>query len=194
MTRLRGTDPPAYAWDWFARQRPVWTEVARRLAAASATARGPHQDVPDWSDLLGATDAIGPRSSERPSRDWRKLGGRADFIAALRDEYPSDPEVRSITEAVVIEFAFLGHLGTSLMARGVLAPPRGMRWWWEHLGGAVATSSPARAVTHRPARVPSASRRDSESLAPLPVQLRFVDVLVGYGDGQSRQSRADDGD
>jgi hypothetical protein len=191
MPRHRGTTPPAYAWDWFARQRPVWTEVARRLSAASASARGPHRDVPDWSDLLGPNSS---RSAEPSRRDWSTLGTRAEFVAALRDEYDTDPEVRAVTEAVVIELAFLGRLGTSLAARGVLAPPRGMRWWWEHLGGAIVTSPADREATLRRPAVPSGTRSDSETSAQLPVQLRFVDVLVGYGDGFTPPSRADDGD
>lgn len=183
MPPPRRTTPPAYAWDWFARQRPVWTEVARRLAAPPAPALGPHPDVPDWSDLVTRSE---PEPPHRSPRGWRTLDTRTEFVAVLRAAYDTDPEVREVTDAVVTELAFLGRLGTPLAERGVLAPPRGMRWWWDHLGGVAGTAptSPRdRGEGPRRPAVPSGRRSESETPAQLPVQLRLVDVLAGYGDG-----------
>jgi len=179
MPRSRSADPPALAWDWLARQRMVWREVARRLTLATSTARGPHPDVPDWSDVAG----LGARRhDESAARDWSTLRTRIEVIGALRADYGHDAEVRSITDAVVTELAFLGRLDVPLERRGVLAPPRGMRWWWEHLGGAAAPPQPDDAAA------PSGAGPRSESAGPLPVQLRLVDVLAGYGDAVTTPS------
>jgi hypothetical protein len=148
----------------------VWREVARRLTLVDAAARGPHPDVPDWSDVAG----VGSGRHEPPSgRDWSTLRTRTEVIGALRTDYAVDPEVRSITDAVVVDLAFLGRLDVPLERRGVLAPPRGMRWWWEHLGGAASAPS----ADGRPA--PSGAGHESESAERVPVQLRLVDVLAG---------------
>jgi hypothetical protein len=182
---MPGAAPPAYAWDWLARQRIVWQECRRRLIAAedSRSTPGPAPsttqpraggDVPDWSsdhpDLLISALPATPPDAAGPRRDYRALGTRAEAIAALRLDYPVLPGVRSVVDAVVTEVAFLGRLDVSPAALGVRSVPRGMQWWWSHLSG-------------RPADTPpSDPHRDSEPRADVPLQLRLVDVLAGYGD------------
>ena len=171
--------PPAYAWDWLARQRIVWQECRRRLLAADPEGSTRHSvtgsggDVPDWArdhpDLVRSTrtDLGGQGAS---ARDYRALDTRADVIGALRADYPHDRRVRGVVDAVVGEVAFLGRLDVSLAELGVRSAPRGMRWWWSHLTG-------------RPTPVaPSESPSTSEPAASVPLQLRLVDVLSGYGD------------
>jgi hypothetical protein len=181
--------PPAQAWDWLARQRFVWRETRRRLVAAGygadpvTPATDPRVDVrvgdvPDWSadhpDLLlratpphrdGRSTGDGART-----RDYSALDTRAECIAALRADYPQDTALRAIVDAVVADVAFLGRLDVPLHELGVRAAPRGMRWWWTHLTG----------------RDSDEGRSDpdvgDEHRAPVPLQLRLVDVLAGYGD------------
>lgn len=177
MSTTGRTDPPGYAWDWLARQRLVWLEAARRLGVTSGAPRGPHPDVPDWSDLVGpgadrAASAADGREGATPSpRDWSALDTRADVVAALRAGYPDDPAVRRATDGAVIDLAFLGRIDVPLTERGVRSVPRGMRWWWSHLGGADVPHS----STHAPVDEPSRA---------LPLQLRLADVLDGYGDAE----------
>jgi len=173
LTERDGTAPPAYAWDWFGRQRLLWREVRGRLSAAgrSAPATTPSpatSDVPDWAGRRldgGRTAASGP-TAERPERDYAALDTRADLVAALREDYPREVRVRDTVDAVVAELAFLGRCGGELSALGMSTPPRGLRWWWAHLGGWQTSSGPA-----------SADPDDT-----VPVQLRLVDVQAGYGD------------
>ena len=99
--------PPAYAWDWFARQRLLWREARSRLAA-SAT----------------------PAASR-----YAALDSRSEVVAALRSDYPRDEVVRSVVHQVVGEVAFLSRLQTPFSELGVTSAPRGMRWWWTALTG-----------------------------------------------------------
>lgn len=174
MARARTSHPPAYAWDWLTRQRVVWTEIARRLAPPAESLTGPHPDVPDWSDLVdmptAGAEAGGPR-------DWSSLRTRTEVIAALRADYPHDPRVRAATDAAVADLAFLGRLDVPLARRGAAAAPRGMRWWWVHLGGAVPDADAATSGTR-----PSGPGAGSEGREEPPLQLRLVDVQAGYGD------------
>ena len=189
--------PPAHAWDWVARQRFVWSETRRRLIAqgyasaspgrsgagptddASTVRTPPAGDVPDWSldhpDLLVggrtvATQDVGPEGATPTRRDYAELDTRAGCIAALRADYPNDALVRATVDAVVGELAFLGRLDVPLHTLGVRSAPRGMRWWWTRLTGRDADEG--------------RSDRDGsdERGAPVPLQLRLVDVLAGYGD------------
>ncbi len=99
--------PPAYAWDWFARQRLMWREARRRLATgghASAAA-------------------------------FRAADAKPDVMALLRAEYPRDDRVRAVVCEVVRELGFLGRTDRSFAQLGVASPPRGMRWWWTLLTG-----------------------------------------------------------
>lgn len=192
----RSEAPPAYAWDWFARQRLVWREVARRLAAphaaphgtAHGTGRGPHPDVPDWSDLLdrAPTSTTGTAVA---ARDWSSLSTRPAVVAALREDYPIDPHVRAVTDATLTELAFLDGLERPLPAHGVRAAPRGLHWWWTHLGGADAppAQSAGSVTAAAPERDtigqdPSTRAGRTEHPPTVPIQLRFIDVLAGYGD------------
>lgn len=172
MPSDRNDRPPGYAWDWLARQRLVWRDAARRLAAR--TSDGPHPDVPDWSDLLGVPPD-GSADAAR-ARDWSTLRTRSEVIAAMRADYPHDPRVREATDAAVVDLAFLGRLDVPLDARGATAAPRGMRWWWDHVGGATAAGAGGGTGAA------SASAGRSEAVAEPPLQLRLVDVLSGYGD------------
>jgi hypothetical protein len=180
--------PPAYAWDWLARQHLTWRIIRHRLLADPSSADSPPDspgpgvraagDVPDWSsdhpDLLRSSRAdgedAGPTSDRSSTRDYRTLDTRAEVLAALRTDYPMDPELRRTVDAVVAEVAFLGRLDVPLHELGVRSAPRGMRWWWSHLGGPV------------PEDDRSVVDRGGEPAAPLPTQLRLVDVLAGYGD------------
>jgi hypothetical protein len=99
--------PPAYAWDWFARQRLLWRETRARLAGVSAPA---------------ATRYVA-------------LDTKADVVAALRSDYARDEVVRSVLHRVVAEVAFLGRTDVPFDRLGVTNAPRGMRWWWTALTG-----------------------------------------------------------
>lgn len=101
------TGPPAYAWDWFARQRLLWREARSRLAAPS---------VPS-SARYGAVET------------------RSDVVPMLRADYPRDVRVRAVVDAVVAEFVFLGRTDRTWHELGAHTAPRGMRWWWTALTG-----------------------------------------------------------
>jgi hypothetical protein len=150
-------------------------------------------DVPDWSadhpdlrrsprtDERSADADADPDAGLRAGRvgrserdgatahDYRTLDTRAEVIAALRVDYVSDAVLRRTVDAVVAEVAFLGRLDVPLHELGVRTAPRGMRWWWCHLGGSGSDDRSAIAA------------RD-EHHPMLPTQLRLVDVLAGYGD------------
>jgi len=146
--------------------------------------------VPDWSadhpDVLpfGAPRIPAHESTDAgqvddlPLRhDYAALDTRAQIIAALREDYMADDDVRRTVDAVVSEIAFLGRLDVPLHALGVRSAPRGMRWWWCHLGGTGVDDGQDGAVD----AVRSVDADGAE--ATLPTQLRLVDVLAGYGDG-----------
>jgi hypothetical protein len=99
--------PPAYAWDWFARQRLLWREVRARLASAAAPV----------AVRYAAVDT------------------RTDVVPMLRADYPRDPLVRATVDRVVAELAFLGRTDVPFAELGATSPPRGMRWWWTALTG-----------------------------------------------------------
>ena len=179
MAGVVSSGPPAYAWDWLARQRIVWQECRRRLLAAHrgdstrVAAVGSGGDFPDWAgdhtDLLRST-ASEAREHGTSARVYRDLDTRAEVIVALRADYPTDSRVREVVDTVVGEIAFLGRLDVSLAELGVRSAPRGMRWWWSHLTGRPAPASPSEASS------------TSEPETSVPLQLRLVDVLAGYGD------------
>lgn len=99
--------PPAYAWDWFARQRLLWRESRSRLA----------------------------RSDSGVAARYRVLSTRSEVVAALRDDYVIDPAVRATVDEVVREVAFLDRTDASFAAVASPTAPRGLRWWWSHLTG-----------------------------------------------------------
>lgn len=101
------TGPPAYAWDWFSRQRLLWRACRGRLADAPAPLAGRY----------AAVDA------------------RADVVALLRHDYLTEPHVREVVEEVITETAFLSHTDARFADLGVRNPPRGMRWWWTAVTG-----------------------------------------------------------
>ena len=99
--------PPAYAWDWFARQRLLWREARARLARAEGPVAARYTAVQD----------------------------RADVLPLLRADYPRDETVRRTVEAVIAETAFLGRTQASFASLGLRSAPRGLRWWWTALTG-----------------------------------------------------------
>ena len=120
--------PPAYAWDWFARQRLLWREARSRLAASATPA----------ASRYGALDS------------------RSEVVAALRSDYNRDEVVRSVVHDVVGDLAFLARLSPPFSELGVSSAPRGMRWWWTALtgedldapaAGDAARSTPGRQLT-----------------------------------------------
>jgi hypothetical protein len=99
--------PPAYAWDWFARQRLLWREVRSRIAASST-----------------------PAASRYAAAETR-----SEVVPMLRAEYQRNDTVRAAVDAVVTELTFLGRTDRPFTALGVRNAPRGMRWWWTALTG-----------------------------------------------------------
>ncbi len=99
--------PPAYAWDWFTRQRLLWREVRSRLAASSTPAASRYGQVET----------------------------RSEVVPMLRAEYPRDETVRATVDAVVANLVFLGRTDRPFAELGVRNAPRGMRWWWTALTG-----------------------------------------------------------
>ena len=99
--------PPAYAWDWFARQKLVWREARSLLAAGSGPAAARYAAVED----------------------------RRDLLPLLRADYPHDAEVRQAVHTAIAEVAFLGRIDVRFSALGIRTAPRGMRWWWTTLTG-----------------------------------------------------------
>ncbi len=99
--------PPAYAWDWFARQRLPWREARSRL--------------------IGSGSAAATR--------YAAVEVRGDVLALLRTDYPRDDEVRDTVHAVVAEVVFLGRTTGRFADLGLRSAPRGMRWWWSALTG-----------------------------------------------------------
>jgi hypothetical protein len=175
--------PPGYAWDWFARQRLVWMDAARRLDATRDPEQGQPRAFPDWSALVSDGDSpTADPALPDPGRDWSTLRTRGDVVAALRKDYPLDADVRAATDAAVRTMAFLDRLGSPLESRGVRTVPRGMRWWWDHLGGAAVEPSP------RSAGSPSMRAAATPSARTVPLQLAFADVMAGYGDSRTETS------
>lgn len=99
--------PPAYAWDWFARQKLLWREARSRLASGGSPMAGRYAAVED----------------------------RRDVLPLLRADYPHDPDVRRAVDETIAEVAFLGRVNVSFAELGVRTAPRGMRWWWTALTG-----------------------------------------------------------
>ncbi|MFW5933748.1 MAG: hypothetical protein ACOCT8_03350 [Actinomycetota bacterium] len=160
------TGPPAYAWDWFARQRLLWREVRSRLAIASSTAASRYAPLED----------------------------RAEVLALLRADYPRDEVVRGVVDAVVAEYVFLGRTDVPFAALGLRSAPRGLRWWWTALTGeeldrtSATTSTSQPSLTDRPGTDPAdpsaqdqATQLSLDELAGEDVRLAMDDVHEGYG-------------
>lgn len=99
--------PPAYAWDWFARQRLLWREVRSRLGASSTPA----------------------------ALRYAAVETRSEVVPMLRADYLRDETVRAAVDAAVRELIFLGRTDRPFAQLGVRNAPRGMRWWWTALTG-----------------------------------------------------------
>lgn len=104
---MTASAPPAYAWDWFARQRLLWRAARARIA----------------------------RSSSPAAVRYAHLETRQDTVPALRSDYAHDPVVADIVNDVVAELVFLSRTDRPFSALGVGAAPRGLRWWWSALTG-----------------------------------------------------------
>lgn len=99
--------PPAYAWDWFARQRLLWRDARARLEQVSAPA----------------------------ATRYATVETRSDVLVLLRADYPRDEIVRATVDAVIAEGAFLGRIDVPFARLGLTNAPRGLRWWWTALTG-----------------------------------------------------------
>lgn len=99
--------PPAYAWDWFARQRLLWRDVRAGLETCA--------------------DPVATR--------YHRVDTRAEVMALLRADYGREPVVREVVHRVVGEVAFLGRTRGRFEDLGTRQAPRGMRWWWTALTG-----------------------------------------------------------
>ncbi|WP_052667215.1 hypothetical protein [Nitriliruptor alkaliphilus] len=113
--------PPAYAWDWFARQRLLWREARSRLTALAS-----------------------PVASR-----YHAVDTRAEVLALLRTDYERDPLVRNVVHGVVTDVVFLGRTSGRFADLGVPNAPRGMRWWWSVLTGETPEPRPASEVPAR---------------------------------------------
>jgi hypothetical protein len=101
------TGPPAYAWDWFARQRLLWREARSRLATSATPVA--HRYAP--------------------------LEAKSEVLATLRADYARDDVVRDVVNGVVADVSFLGRTHVTFDRLGARNAPRGMRWWWTALTG-----------------------------------------------------------
>ncbi len=99
--------PPAYAWDWVARQRLLWREVRSRLA--------------------GQSGGVGAR--------YASVQDRVEILPLLRADYPTEPAVRDTLHAVIAEVAFVGRTEVPFAQLGFRSAPRGLRWWWTAVTG-----------------------------------------------------------
>lgn len=106
--------PPAYAWDWVARQRLVWREARSRLAAME-----------------------GPQGAR-----YRVVSAKPDVVPLLRTDYPTDPVVRAVVRDAVTDLVFLGRTDRHFVDLGLRNAPRGLRWWWRELTGEDVGASP----------------------------------------------------
>lgn len=113
--------PPAYAWDWFTRQRLLWQEARTRLAATGSRTAG----------------------------QYAGLETRPEVVAHLRDDYTRVPEVRRVVDDVVRELAFLDRTGAPFDRVVSSTAPRGLRWWWSHLSGDDVPPPPPRPAGRR---------------------------------------------
>jgi hypothetical protein len=147
--------PPAYAWDWFARQRLLWREVRSRLAASATPA----------------------------AARYHAVDTKAEVVAMLRADHPRDEVVRAAVDRVVAELAFLGRTDRDFAQLGIRAAPRGMRWWWTALTGEDLDQprAPTTSGAHgRPER-PDAEQLALVDVEALDQQTSMDDVLGGYG-------------
>jgi hypothetical protein len=115
--------PPAYAWDWFSRQRLLWREARSRLASGAE-----------------------PHASR-----YGRAAAKPDVIPMLRLDYPDDEVVRTAVHATIRDLIFLGRTDRPFGELGIRNPPRGLRWWWRALTGEDVEHPPPAAAPPRPA-------------------------------------------
>ncbi|MFP4312602.1 MAG: hypothetical protein ACLFS9_11570 [Nitriliruptoraceae bacterium] len=144
--------PPAYAWDWLARQRLVWREARSRLAASP--------------------DPVGAR--------YAAVQDRGEVLTRLRADYLVSPEVRDSLHGAIAEVAFLGRTGLPFAQVGFRAAPRGLRWWWSAITGEVLERPPRSPTAAELSAQPQ--QLTLPELAELDPQPALDDVAEGYGD------------
>jgi hypothetical protein len=145
--------PPAYAWDWFARQRLPWREVRSLLASSASPAAARYAAVETKSDVM----------------------------ALLRADHPRDPDVRRTVDAVVAEVVFLGRTDRTFAELGLRSAPRGMRWWWTALTGEDLDGAAAPGPRHGAASHPPAAEQLHLAVPDEDEPYTLDDVLGGYG-------------
>lgn len=158
------TGPPAYAWDWFARQRLLWRDARRRLAASATPA----------------------------AMRYAAVDTRADVMALLRADYGRDAVVRAAIDASVTELVFLGRIDVPFARLGLRNAPRGQRWWWTALTGEELDRPTPRGRATRTAAdpgtpvatggSPEAQQLTLVDLAEVDPEHALDDVAGGYGD------------
>ncbi len=152
------TGPPAYAWDWFARQRLLWRDARRRLAASATPA----------------------------AMRYAAVDTRADVMALLRADYGRDAVVRAAIDASVTELVFLGRIDVPFARLGLRNAPRGQRWWWTALTGeeldGPPTDRPAAGLGDRADQRPTRPAARQLQLLDTDPAEAFDDIAQGYGD------------
>ena len=162
---MSASGPPAYAWDWFARQRLLWREARSRLGVPGSPA----------------------------AARYAGLEERGEVVTLLRADYPRDEVVRRTVDAVVSDVAFLGRTDRRFAELGARTAPRGMRWWWTALTGEQLDRPTPDGVRRPPEATGTASGGSRAGQGPAQ-QLSLVDlaevdpehalddVAGGYGD------------
>lgn len=152
------TGPPAYAWDWFARQRLLWRDARRRLAASATPA----------------------------AMRYAAVDTRADVMALLRADYGRDAVVRAAIDASVTELVFLGRIDVPFARLGLRNAPRGQRWWWTALTGeeldVPPTGRPGDGLDDRAGQRSTRPTAHQLQLLDTDPAQAFDDIAEGYGD------------
>ena len=162
---MSASGPPAYAWDWFARQRLLWREARSRLGVPGSPA----------------------------AARYAGLEERGEVVTLLRADYPRDEVVRRTVDAVVGDVAFLGRTDRRFAELGARTAPRGMRWWWTALTGEELDRPSRRTAGHTAGGTDAGTSGSAHEeraahqltlvdLAEVDPEHALDDVAEGYGD------------